>query len=168
MLVSVPTTDGAHLETLFRAHATAMLRLATVLTGDRSAAEELVQDAFVALVRQPHLPQTGTELAYLRRTILNLSNSRHRHMAVVRSHPQLAPGVHPAAEDGAERRHVQARVVEAVRSLPGRQRDCMVLRCYTEASDREIADALGISVGSVKTHLHRARATLAPLLEDLR
>jgi RNA polymerase sigma factor (sigma-70 family) len=160
--------DEADLEALFRAHATPLLRLAVALTGDPGVAEELVQDAFVALARQARPPRAGAELAYLRRTVVNLSHGRHRHLAVVRRSPeQTLPSI-PAAETGAARRDVQRRVADAVRALPARQRDCMVLRCYAEATDVEIADALGISAGSVKTHLHRARATLARLLEDLR
>jgi RNA polymerase sigma factor (sigma-70 family) len=66
------------------------------------------------------------------------------------------------------RRDAQRLVVEAIRSLPRRQRDCIVLRFYEELSDTEIAEALALSPGSVKTHLHRARATLADRLEALR
>lgn len=162
-----PAADPA-LDALFRAHATPLLRLATVLTGDRGAAEELVQDAFVAFARQARRPRAGTELAYLRRTVLNLSHGRHRRLAVVRRHPQAPPADAPSADAAAEQRHVQRRVADAVRSLPDRQRDCMVLRCYADATDTEIAEALGIAAGTVKTHLHRARAALAALLEDLR
>ena len=59
-------------------------------------------------------------------------------------------------------------MVEAVRRLPDRQRDCVVLHYYEELTDMEIARTLGISVGSVKTHLHRARTALAAILEDER
>jgi len=55
-----------------------------------------------------------------------------------------------------------------VRALPHRQRDCVVLHYFADLTDAEIADALGISAGSVKTHLHRARAALAHVLEPLR
>ena len=127
-----------------------------------------MQDAFVALARQPQPPAAGSELAYLRRTVVNLSHGRRRHLAVVARHDDGEQPTSPAADVGAGRRHVQDRVAEALGRLPARQRECMVLRCYAEASDAEIAAALGISAGSVKTHLHRARATLAPVLEDLR
>ncbi len=162
------SATGDALEALFRAHATQLLRLATGLTGDRGVGEELVQDAFLAFARQPRPPQPGAEVAYLRRIVMNLSHGRNRHLGVVFRHPNDPPGSSPAAETGAARRHVQARVAEAVRALPDRQRECMVLRCYAEATDREIADALGITPGSVKTHLHRARLALATVLEDLR
>jgi len=156
------------LDALYRAHATSLLRLAIAVTGDRSLAEEVVQDAFVAFARQARPPQSGAELAYLRRTVLNLVNGRFRRLAIVRRQPQSRPVDLPAAELSVDRRHTQQQVADAVRALPRRQRDCMVLRCYAEATDTEIAAALDISVGSVKTHLHRARATLATTLKDLR
>jgi len=156
------------LDALFRAHATPLLRLAIVLTGDRPLAEELVQDAFVRLHRSGTAPAIGAELAYLRRTVINLSHGHHRHLRVVRGHHPDAPGTEASAEVDAVRRDGQRRVVDAVRALPERQRDCIILRFYADLTDVEIADALGISAGSVKTHLHRARAALADRLEALR
>ena len=156
------------LDRLFRAHATPLLRLAVVLTGDRALAEELVQDAFVRLARAAAGPAAGAELAYLRRTVINLSHGHHRHLAVVRKHEPSPPGDAAAADADLVGRDEQHRIVAAVRALPDRQRDCIALRFYAELSDTEIADALGISAGSVKTHLHRARAALAQQLEELR
>lgn len=156
------------LDALFRAHATPLLRLAIVLTGDRPLAEELVQDAFVRLHRSGTAPAIGAELAYLRRTVINLSHGHHRHLRVVRGHRPDAPGTEASAEVDAVRRDGQRRVVDAVRALPERQRDCIILRFYADLTDVEIADDLGISAGSVKTHLHRARAALADRLEALR
>jgi RNA polymerase sigma-70 factor (ECF subfamily) len=143
------------------------LKLAVVLTGDRHLAEDLVQEAFVRL-RSGRGPAPGAELAYLRRTVINLSHGHHRHLGVVRRRTvEPAPDAR-AAEVDAVRRDGQRQVADAVRSLPDRQRDCIVLRFYAELSDREIAEALGIRPGSVKTHLHRARAALAQHLEALR
>jgi RNA polymerase sigma factor (sigma-70 family) len=65
-------------------------------------------------------------------------------------------------------RDQQRAIAAAVRALPRRQRDCVVLRYYGDLADPEIATTLGVSVGSVKTHLHRARTALAPRLEALR
>lgn len=59
------------------------------------------------------------------------------------------------------------RVVDAVRRLPIRQRDCVLLHYFGELTDREIGEGLGISAGSVKTHLHRAREQLRQDLEGL-
>ena len=156
------------LDALFRAHATPLLRLALVLTGDRALAEELVQEAFVRLHRATTPPAPGAELAYLRRTVMNLSHSHHRHLRVVRRTPSPDPIDVVAAELDAVRRDGQRQVADAVRGLPARQRDCVVLRYYADLTDVEIADALGIRAGSVKTHLHRARAALANRLEALR
>ena len=156
------------LDGLFRAHATQLLRLAVVLTGDRALAEELVQEAFVRLHRASTPPAAGAELAYLRRTVVNQSHSHHRHLRVVRRTPTPLPVDVAPAELDAVRRDGQRQVAAAVRGLPIRQRDCVVLRYYADLTDAEIADALGIRVGSVKTHLHRARAALANSLEALR
>jgi RNA polymerase sigma-70 factor (sigma-E family) len=163
-----PPEEGLDLEGLFRAHATPLLRLAIVLTGDHGLAEELVQEAFVRLHRATRPPAPGAERAYLRRTMINLSHGHHRHLRVVRRRPPDRAPDGVAAEVDVVRRDGQRLVAEAIRSLPRRQRDCIVLRCYEELSDTEIADVLGLSPGSVKTHLHRARATLADRLEALR
>jgi RNA polymerase sigma-70 factor (sigma-E family) len=156
------------LDRLFRAHATALLRLAIVLSGDRDLSEELVQEAFVRLHRAATPPAPGAELAYLRRTVINLVHGHHRHLRVVRRRAHEPPPDREAAEVDAVRRDGQRRVTDAVRNLPRRQRDCVVLHYYADLTDTEIADELGISPGSVKTHLHRARAALADRLEDLR
>ncbi len=163
-----PPDQAVDLDGLFRAHATPLLRLAVVLTGDRQLAEELVQEAFVRLPRTRSAPVPGAELAYLRRTVINLSHGHHRHLRVVRSRPTDPQRDGEAAEVDAVRRDGQRQIAAAIRALPRRQRDCIVLRFYAEMTDTEIADALAISPGSVKTHLHRARAVLANRLEALR
>lgn len=162
------TEPGVDLDHLFREHATPLLRLAVVLTGDRPLAEELVQEAFLRLQRSGRAPALGAERAYLRRTVINLSHSHHRHLRVVRSTREERRDDAAAAEHHAVARDAQAQVVAAIRALPVRQRDCIVLRYYEDLSDTQIADALGISPGSVKTHLHRARTALASHLEALR
>jgi RNA polymerase sigma-70 factor (sigma-E family) len=155
------------LDRLYREHATHLLRLAVVLTGDRTLAEDLVQEAFVRFHRSGG-SRAGSELAYLRRTVINLSHGHHRRLAIVRRHSEPPPDSEPAAEVTVARREAGSRVVAAIRALPARQRDCIVLRFYADLKDTEIADALGISPGSVKTHLHRARGALASSLEALR
>ena len=163
-----PPRAEVDLDGLFRSHATPLLRLAVVLTGDHELAEDLVQEAFVRLHRAGTAPAAGAELAYLRRTVINLSHGHHRHLRVTRRHRAEPSPDHAGAEVDAVRRDGQRQVAAAVRALPTRQRDCTVLRFYGGLSDTEIAEALGISAGSVKTHLSRARATLADLLEALR
>ena len=162
------TGERAWLEELFRLHHRDLLRLGRVLTGDDAVADELVQEAFARAHRSLVRPRAGAELAYLRRAVINLAHGHHRHLRVVRSTPD-AP-VHPAqsAEADAVAGARRQAVVDAVRRLPERQRDCVVLHYYEELTDVEIARTLGISAGSVKTHLHRARAALAAILEDER
>jgi RNA polymerase sigma factor (sigma-70 family) len=71
-----------------------------------------------------------------------------------------------AADVGALASEEQARVLAALRRLPVRQREALVLRYYADLSEAEIAAAMGVSAGSVKTHAHRGLATLAELLGE--
>lgn len=160
---------GARLEALFRLHYDPLVRFAAVLTGQPADADDLAQEAFVRLGRAGRgWPEPGRELAYLRTTIVNLSRGRHRRLllATRRRERPGGPEVDPA--DAAVALTAHRRTVTALRGLSRRQRECVVLHYYAEMTDREIAEVLGISSGSVKTHLHRARAALARDLEDLR
>lgn len=156
------------LERLYAAHAQPLLRLAVLACGDRTTAEDIVHDTFVRWHQANPGPAPGAESAYLRRTVLNLASNHHRWG---RRHPVSRL---PVARDtaGADTTAVQSdvaqRVVAAVRALPDRQRDCALLTYFDGLRTDEVADVLGISPGSVKTHLHRARAALRPALEDLR
>ncbi len=162
---------GTDVATLFRAHYRGLVRLAMVLTGDSWRAEELTQEAFVRYHHSRARPAPGAELGYLRRIVINLSHSEHRHLRVVRQAPTdaghlTAPPEIPEVE--VERLDRHRRLVDAVRRLPDRQRDCVVLHYFCDLSDAGIGRTLDITTGSVKTHLHRARAALAAELEGLR
>src|SRR5262245_45947785 len=102
-----PPEEGLDLEALFRAHATPLLRLAVVLTGDHALAEELVQEAFVRLHHASRPPSPGAERAYLRRTVINLSHGHHRHLRVVRKRLPERTLDGDAAEADAVRREGQ-------------------------------------------------------------
>jgi RNA polymerase sigma-70 factor (sigma-E family) len=140
-----------------------------MLLHDPSDAEEVVQDAFV----QTHLAwgrlrESDKALPYLRSAVLNGARSRLRHQKVVaRFDPgPPSPGASPEAAvmAGDDRRQLMT----ALRSLPDRQRECLVLRYYLDLSEAEIAAVLGISAGSVKTHAHRGLAALSARLEVTR
>jgi RNA polymerase sigma-70 factor (ECF subfamily) len=162
------TGERAWLEELFCLHHRDLLCLGRVLTGDDAVADELVQEAFLRAHRSLVRPRAGAELAYLRRAVINLAHGHHRHLRVVRSAPVDTAEPHASAEASAVDATRQRAVLDAVRRLPDRQRDCVVLHYYEELTDVEIARTLGISAGSVKTHLHRARAALAATLEEVR
>ncbi len=80
----------------------------------------------------------------------------------------VEPAAGESAETGALRAEDRREVIDALRGLSDRQRECLVLRYYLDLSEAEIATTLGISTGSVKTHAHRGLATLAERLESLR
>lgn len=155
---------------LYRSDYTRLVRLATMLVDDRGTAEELVQDAFVAFARQqPQRPLLDPNAAgaYLRTTVVNRARSQLRKRAVRRRHLRSveAPPSAPPADRDVLANDANRRMLEALDELPARQRQVLILRYYAELSEREIADALGISAGSVKTHAHRGLAALETRLE---
>ncbi len=164
----VADTDLAYLRSAYDAHVAGALRFAVALTGERPLAEDVVHDAFVRLHRTSTRPAPGTEGAYLRRTITNLVVDHHRRGAVARRHAPVPPDAAPSAERAALDLDRARAVAAAVVELSDRQRDCVALHYFAGLPDSAIATELGISRGAVKTHLHRARAALAPILEEHR
>jgi RNA polymerase sigma-70 factor (sigma-E family) len=157
--------DGA-LTALYTAHYRPLVRLAAFLLRDPGQAEEVVQDAFVAMhgswrrLRDPDKAE-----AYLRQAVVNRSRSGLRRRKVELKHaPKPAPDA-PSAEYGAMGLLDRGAVVEALRALPRRQREVLVLRYYADLSEAQIAEALGISTGAVKSHASRGMAALRTTLE---
>jgi RNA polymerase sigma-70 factor (sigma-E family) len=146
---------------LYSAHWRPLVRLATLLTGDASVAEEIVQDAFVALYhRWRSLGDPRAALAYVRASVVNGSRSRVRHRAVEeRNRPAPAPEP-DGPEEVAVRSTEDARVLAALRGLPRRQQEVLVLRYYADLSEADIAAAIGVSRGAVKRHASRGMTTL--------
>ncbi len=162
------TADEA-LEQLYAAHWRQLVRLSVLLVRDQGIAEEVVQDAFVAVhARWSRLRDPDKALAYLRQTVVNRSRSALRHRAVVERHAarEGAPADAPGADDSALATERRAAVLDAMRALPQRQREVLALRYYLDLSEAEIADALGISRGAVKSHASRGAAALRTLLEE--
>ena len=154
---------------LFRAHGPGLIRLGYCLTGDRGAAEEAMQDAFVSLYRNWNtLRDTSATLPYLRVVVVNRCRSVHRGRArrVVATEP-LTPDLAwlPGADTEAVAHDEALRIAVVVRSLPGRQREVVVCRYYLDLTERQTADLLEITVGSVKKHASRALAKLHDRLE---
>jgi RNA polymerase sigma-70 factor (sigma-E family) len=155
---------------LFSAHYRGLVRLAVLLLHDNSVAEDVVQDAYVALHRRWwRLRDADKALAYLRASVVNGARSALRKRGVAERH---------LARDGGEERLVASaesaalsllrhrEVLDAVRHLPTRQREAIVLRYYAELSEAEIAEAMGISRGAVKSHASRGMAALRQSLEQ--
>jgi RNA polymerase sigma-70 factor (sigma-E family) len=157
----------AAVEELYAGHYRRLVRLSVLLVRDVETAEEVVQDAFVAMHgrwRRLRDPEKG--LAYLRQAVVNRSRSVLRHRAVERRHsPEPVLDV-AGADEGALATERRAEVLDALRSLPERQREVLALRYYLDLSEAQIAETLGISRGAVKSHASRGAASLRHLLED--
>lgn len=159
---------GDAVAALFDAHYAGLCRLATLLLDDPGQAEEAVQEAFMrTFVGWRRIRQPERAGAYLRAAVVNQCRSRgRRRMTEQRGNRAVWAGVREdAGQSDVERTGDVLAVLDAVRSLPARQREAVVLRYYADLSEADVARALGCSVGTVKSQLSKARATLARLLE---
>lgn len=155
------------LTALYTAHYRKLVRIAALLLDDVGLSEEVVQDAYIKMhgawrrIRDPQAAE-----AYLRTTVANLARSRMRRRMVAQKHaPKPMPDA-PSAEHGAMDALERDRVIHALRGLPRRQRECLVLRYYADLSEAQIAEAMGISPGAVKSHASRGMAALRARLEE--
>jgi RNA polymerase sigma-70 factor (sigma-E family) len=163
---------GQDFDDFVRGSATRLLRTAVLLTGDRAAAEDLVQEMYERMYVHWRRIRTGSPEAYARKTLTNLSANRWRsrgrkpEVALTDHHDQSAP-------DGTDAFAVRHQLLAALQELPPRQRAVIVLRYYEDLTETQTAEALGCSVGTVKSQasrgLDRLRLTTEPaLLEGLR
>ncbi|HLN69513.1 MAG TPA: SigE family RNA polymerase sigma factor [Streptosporangiaceae bacterium] len=152
---------------LYSMHYPALVRLAAMLVRDTPTAEEVVQDAFIAMHDAwDRLRDTDKALAYMRQAVVNRSRSVLRHRMVVEKNLQKPAPDMPSAEAGAMTLLERSAVVAALRDLPGRQREAIVLRYYADLSEAEIAAAMHISRGAVKSHTSRGMTALRAALEE--
>jgi RNA polymerase sigma-70 factor (sigma-E family) len=151
---------------LYASHYRALVRLAALLVRDVATAEEVVQDSFIAMhASWRRLRDTDKALSYLRQSVVNKSRSVLRHRVVMdRNAPKPAPDV-PSAEQGALTLLERSSVVKALRKLPVRQREALVLRYYADMTEAQIASVMGISRGAVKSHTARGMTSLRAVLE---
>jgi RNA polymerase sigma-70 factor (sigma-E family) len=157
------------LTTLYTTHYRELVRLAAFLTGDRDNAEEVVQDAYVKVHSSwRRVRELDKAEAYLRVAVVNQARSRLRRKQVAQKHrPEPPPDV-ASAESYAMEHAQRDAVLVALRELPRRQREAVVLRYYGDLSEAQTAEAMGCSVGAVKSHTSRAMQSLRPLLEGAR
>jgi len=152
---------------IYTAHYNQLVRLAVMLVHDVQTAEEVVQDSFEAMhLAWRRLRNTEKALSYLRQAIVNKSRSVLRHRKVVEMHPPKPAPDEQSAEHAALTLIERSAVTSALRSLPVRQREAVVLRYYGDFSEADIAKAMGISRGAVKSHTARAMASLKSILEQ--
>lgn len=162
-----PSARDRSVAALFDEHYARLVRIATLLLDNRGEAEEAVQEAFERTfagwwrIRHPERAE-----AYLRTAVVNQCRSRGRRrtreLEVNRRAVAGVPAASPSRDiEGAA--DVLA-VLDAVRSLPPRQREAVVLRYYADLSEAEIAQALGCAPGTVKSQLSKARTALASAL----
>ncbi|WP_436774333.1 SigE family RNA polymerase sigma factor [Yinghuangia sp. YIM S09857] len=150
----------------YRAHYGTLLRLAALLLDDPHSCEDVVQEAFVRVhVARHRLREPDKTLAYLRQTVVNLSRSTlRRRLMALRLMPRPAVD-EPAAEEGAHSVLLRDALVRVLRELPRRQREVIVLRYYADLTEVQVADLLGLSVGSVKAYGSRGLEALRARME---
>ncbi|MGW3319142.1 sigma-70 family RNA polymerase sigma factor [Streptomyces fungicidicus] len=156
---------------LFELHYSSMLRLAVLLGADDP--ENVVAEAYYQIYRKwRRLKDVGAAEAYLRSTVCNLTRMRIRHLQVARRHEERPPApageIVASAENTALLHDDQRVLLDALQHLPARQREALVLRHWLGLKESEIAAAMGISRGSVKTHTSRGIAALTQAMEARR
>ena len=158
----------AGLARLFALHYSSMLRLAVLLGADDP--ENVVAEAYYQIYRKwRRLRDVEAAEAYLRSTVCNLTRMRIRHLQVARKHVEATPDELVASAESTALLHDDQRVlIDALQHLPARQREALVLRHWLGLKESEIAAAMGISSGSVKTHTARGLAALTQAMEARR
>jgi RNA polymerase sigma-70 factor (sigma-E family) len=158
--------SDAAVTALYREHALGLIRLAYVSQGSRAAAEDIVQEAFCGLYRRwNHLSSPDKALAYLRSSVLNgCRNAARRSGRLPRTVTHEPPAA--SAESAALIGELRREVIGALRRLPARQREALVLRFYLGLSDPEIAETMGISVNTVRSTSRRGIGSLGIALKE--
>jgi len=150
---------------VYHAHAIGLIRLAVIMLGDRHAAEDVVQEAFCGLYRRwDRLSDPANALCYVRSSVLNGCRSvlrRSRRPPDALSEP-AAESAEATALIGEEHREVLA----ALRRLPPRQREALVLRFFLDLPEPEIAASMKVTPGTVKSTTSRALAAMGRLLQE--
>jgi RNA polymerase sigma-70 factor (sigma-E family) len=160
-----PREPALTLEDLYRRHRMRFVRLAILLVDDPATAEDVVQEAFAGLHRHwQGLRDAAAALAYLRTAVVNGSRSVLRRRRTAREYVPPHTVNARSAESLAMLTAEHQAVVSALTQLPDRQREVLVLRYYGGLSEAEIAEATGISRGTVKSTASRGLDALQRLI----
>lgn len=162
----LPLDRDEAITALFIAYHARLVGLARLLVDDLPSAEDIAQDAFVALYgRWSWMRDHGAALGYLQTAVVNGARSRLRRRRTVRNHPPDPQREVPSAETSVMADEERRMVIDGLVNLPTRQRQVLVLRYYLDQTEAEIAHTLAISTGSVKQHASRGIAALGQRLE---
>ncbi len=162
-------TPADQVSTLYRLHGMDLVRIAAVMLGSRAAAEDAVQEAFAGLYRRwDHLADSQSALPYVRSAVMNRCRTELRRRARLqrRADQNLRPIDAETPEQAAILGEEHRDVVAALRRLPARQRESLILRYFMDLSESEAAAAMGISQGTVKSTTSRALVALARQLKE--
>jgi RNA polymerase sigma-70 factor (sigma-E family) len=150
---------------IYQGHALGLTRLAFLIVGDRQTAEDVVQEAFCGLYRAwGRMSDHANTLGYVRTSVLNGCRSALRRSKRVPRPLAVSPAASAEATVLASER--QRETVIALRRLPPRQREALVLRYFADLPEQETALAMGVSRGTVKSTTSRALAALARMLQE--
>ncbi len=154
------------IDDIYRTHRMGMVRLAILLVDDQASAEDVVQEAFAGLFRNwGGLRDNAAAIGYLRTAVVNGSRSMLRRRRTARAYVPPHPGTERSAESLALLTAEHQAVVSALADLAPRQREVLVLRYYGGLSEAEIAEATGLSKGTVKSTASRAVAKLGDIMK---
>ena len=162
----VGTTQTGDFAAVYAATHVNALRLAYLLCGDRDRAEDAVAEAFVRVYRQMRRGEIRNPSAYVRRAVVNEVNSRFRRLALERREAAKRSADDRGARSPDDALADADEMFAALRQLPERQRTAIVLRFYEDLPEKAIAEAMGISIGTVKSTLHRGMERLRVLLDQ--
>ena len=156
---------GQVLTEIYCAEYNSLVRMAASLVSDIDTAEEVVQDSFVATqAAWPQLRDSEKVLAYVRQSVMNRARSVVRRRMVADRHPPKPEPDAPSAEYSALTELDRSAVMSALRLLPQRQREVLVLRFYLGLREGQIAATMGITKGTVKVHIARAMTAMRDVL----
>jgi RNA polymerase sigma-70 factor (sigma-E family) len=166
---AAPETVRQQVTALYQAHALGLVRLAVLMVGDQQAAEDVVQDAFLGLYRRwPALRDPDRALSYARSSVLNGCRMVLRARSSRDKITLAVPDDIESAEATALLGEANREMLTALRRLPARQREAVVLRYYLDMTEDQAAQAMRVSQGTVKSATSRGLAALGRLLKEER
>ena len=165
-----PAEDRPTLTDLYHAHRLGLVRMAVLLVDHQDLAEDVVQEAFIQLYQRhgEHLDDLDNALGYLRTSVVNGARSKQRRRRTAREYVPPHEADAPSAEDHAVLNDEHRRVLVALQELTPRQREVLVLRYWSDMSEAQISETLGLSRGAVKSTASRALDALEKHLEKVR